>query len=407
MQQSARLRSRVPRLPPVPRIWAIHPIEVWFVVVANIGVISAMWIIHGGIRQATSLGGMFTAAGQYTALIGTFLALVGIVLVARSPWLDQIFGLGGLARWHKWVGFATLWLLVGHAVFTTLGFAASAGASIIDEIVALMTTYPWVFMATVALVLMVVAGIASMKAARNRLSYETWYGLHLYFYLAVALAFLHEIVVGTDFVGDSIALGYWIALYVAVIVLVVVFRVGQPIVLNWRHRLRVAEIRREAPGVASIYIVGRRLNELPMRAGQYFHWRFLNGGGWWRSHPFSLSMAPNGEYLRITVKNSGDDTEWIQRLPVGTRVFAEGPYGTFIEPAPPLRPSAADRRRNRDHAVARTTRGVPRHLHRDRGPLPRPSLGGRRLSRGDRAAGPVVRRQDPLPDRRAPAGQPP
>jgi predicted ferric reductase len=303
--------------------------EVWLIVIANVVVITGMWVVHGGIHNINTLGSLFTAIGQITALQGTFFALVGIVLMSRSPWLDQIFGLGGLAKWHRWVGFATLWLLVAHGVFTTIGFAMEANASIADEFVALMTSYQWVLMATVALVLMVGAGIASMRAARNRLSYETWYGIHLYFYLAVALAFLHEIVVGSDFVDDLVATAYWIALYVAVIVLVVVFRVGQPIALNMRHRLRVAEVRRENSGIVSIYITGRHLDELPARPGQYFVWRFLNGGGWWRAHPFSLSAAPNGQSLRITIKNSGDDTAWIQHLDLGTRVFAEGPYGAF------------------------------------------------------------------------------
>ncbi len=326
MQQSAGVRSR---LPPVPRIWAVHPTEVWVVVVANAVVITTMWIIHGGLHQIGTIGGAFTAVGQITALLGTYLALVGIVLMARSPWLDQIFGLGGLSKWHRWVGFATLWLLVGHGIFTTLGFAAEAGTSIVDEINALLFTYPWVLMATVALVLMVVVGILSVRAARQRLSYETWYGIHLYAYLAVALAFLHELAVGSDFATDLVAQAYWVALYIAVIVLVVVFRIGQPIVLSLRHRLRVADVRREAPDVVSIYISGRHLDELPVRAGQYFFWRFLGDGGWWRAHPFSLSAAPNGQYLRITVKGSGDDTHWLQHVTPGTRVFAEGPYGAF------------------------------------------------------------------------------
>src|SRR5206468_475713 len=41
------------------------------------------------------------------------------------------------------------------------------------------------------------------------------------------------------------------------------------------------------------------------------------------------SAVPNSRHLRITVKDLGDDTRRIQRLQPGTRVFAEGPYGTF------------------------------------------------------------------------------
>ena len=109
--------------------------------------------------------------------------------------------------------------------------------------------------------------------------------------------------------------------------LVLVFRVGQPIRLSIRHRLRIADVVTEAPGVFSIYITGRDLDRLAVRSGQYFVWRFLTRDGWWRAHPFSISSAPNGSWLRITVKELGDWSKALPGLSVGTRVFIEGPYG--------------------------------------------------------------------------------
>ncbi len=184
-------------------------------------------------------------------------------------------------------------------------------------------------MATVGLVLLVAVAVTSIRAARRRLSYETWYGIHLYAYLAIALAFLHELVVGTDFVEDPVAVAYWVALYVVASGLLLTYRVFQPILFSVRHRLRVERIVQEAPGVVSIHLTGKRMGELPIRAGQYFQFRFLSGGGWWRHHPFSISAAPNGASLRLTVKDLGDDSHRLATLAPGTRVFAEGPYGAF------------------------------------------------------------------------------
>ena len=57
-------------------------------------------------------------------------------------------------------------------------------------------------------------------------------------------------------------------------------------------------------------------------------WRFLTRDGWWRGHPFSISSAPNGSWLRITIKELGDWSALLKtRVSVGTRVFVEGPYG--------------------------------------------------------------------------------
>ena len=171
--------------------------------------------------------------------------------------------------------------------------------------------------------------ISSIRAARRRLSYETWYGLHLYAYLAIALGFLHQLFVGNDFIHDPVAVGYWVTLYVITVALLLVFRVGQPVWLSTRHRLRVAQVVEEAPGVHSIYVTGRELDQLAVRSGQYFLWRFLTWEGWWRAHPFSISSAPNGAWLRITIKDLGDWSKALQGVSVGTRVFVEGPYGVL------------------------------------------------------------------------------
>jgi predicted ferric reductase len=182
-------------------------------------------------------------------------------------------------------------------------------------------------MATVGTGMFVAVAVTSVRYARRRISYETWHGIHLYAYLGIALAFMHALVVGTDFKDDRVARIYWIGLYVVAAGLVVAFRVATPIRLNLRHRLRVANVVQEAPDTVSVYVAGRELDRLAVRAGQYFQWRFLARDGWWRAHPYSISAAPNGEWLRITIKDLGDDSRAASRLTIGTRVVVEGPYG--------------------------------------------------------------------------------
>ena len=84
-------------------------------------------------------------------------------------------------------------------------------------------------MALVSAGLFAAVAITSIRAARRRLSHETWYGIHLYAYLAIALGFLHQLFVGADFIHDQVAAVYWIALYVVTVALILVFRVGQPV----------------------------------------------------------------------------------------------------------------------------------------------------------------------------------
>lgn len=324
-QPSARRARRVP----LPRIWPVRANDVYALLAGNGLLIAGMWVRHGNLDELKTAAGTLTAIGQLAALYGTYLVLIQLVLMSRNPWLDQVFGQDRIAAAHRWVGFGAIWLLVGHALFTTVGYAMGDGSSPLGELWTLLTLYPYVLWSAAALVLFVVVAISSVRAARRRVSYETWYTIHLYVYLAIALGFLHQLFIGIDFSTDPVARMYWIGLYVVAVGTLLAFRFGQPIAISWRHRMHVGNVVQEGPGVVSIYLTGRDLDRLPVRAGQWFRLRFLTRGGWYRAHPFSISAAPNGMYLRFTIKDLGDYTRRLQQVAIGTSVFVEGPHGIF------------------------------------------------------------------------------
>jgi predicted ferric reductase len=306
------------------RAWAVT-----VVVAANALVIVGMWLRHGGLDAIAGPGGAFTAIGQLTGLLGTYAVLIQLLLMSRIDWLERHLGFDRLAVWHRWTGFSSVTLLVAHAVFITLGYSESGRESISAQVGDFVQHYADVLMAIVGLGLFLAVAVTSVRAARRRLARETWYAIHLYAYLAVALSFAHQLAVGADFTDDAVARAWWVCLYLAVLASIVTWRVGRPIAFNLRHRLRIHAVRAEADGVVSIYIAGRDLGSIEAQPGQFFLWRFLAGTGWAKAHPFSLSAPPNDRFLRITVKCLRDDTRRIQRLQPGVRVFAEGPYGTF------------------------------------------------------------------------------
>ena len=193
--------------------------------------------------------------------------------------------------------------------------------------------YPGMITATVGTAFFIAVVVTSLVIVRRRLPYETWYAVHLLAYAAIALAWFHEIPTGNELVLDTTAADYWRALPAATIALVVGFRVIAPLAGAFRYRLRVAEVVAEGPGVVSVRIVGRRLDRLGAEPGQFFLWRFLTRGRWWTAHPFSLSAAPDGRSLRITVKALGDHSARLAELPVGARVLVEGPLGVFTAAA--------------------------------------------------------------------------
>jgi predicted ferric reductase len=316
-------------LPPRPAPSPVVPFDIAWLTLLNVAVVAAMWIVHGGLERLVGWGGWLTGIGQLAALYGTMAILADLVLISRIPWLERRYGMDRLNLWHRWAGFAAVTLLVLHALATTLGYAATAAIGLWSQITDFFLNYPDVFASMVGLGVLITVAITSIRAARRRLSYETWWFIHLYAYIAVALSFAHQFAVGTDFLSDWWARAYWAVLYLLVAGLLVGHRWVVPILRALRHRLRVVNVEREVPGVATIVIAGRRLDRLPAEAGQFFLLRFLTRDRWWKAMPLSLSAPPNGRTLRFTVKALGDDTAALQRIRVGTPVMAEGPYGAF------------------------------------------------------------------------------
>ncbi|QFZ16397.1 ferredoxin reductase family protein [Saccharothrix syringae] len=312
-----------PPAPPAARPRVVARTGLAAVLVGNAAVVLVLFARAGFSANALVL------LGRLTGLLGALLMAFQLLLVARLPWLDRRLGMDRLTSWHRWVGFSLLWLLVAHAVFTTSGYAAQSSLPPVDELVSLATTVEGVLRAVVALVLLVGVGVASARAARRRLAYETWHFVHLYTYLAVVLAFAHQVAVGTTFTASPLATAYWWALWGCALGAVLVGRVALPLWRNARHRLRVAAVVPESDDVVSVHVTGRDLDRLPARAGQFFLWRFLTRDRWWQANPFSLSAAPDGRSLRLTAKALGDGSASLRSLRVGTRVFAEGPYGAF------------------------------------------------------------------------------
>ena len=81
----------------------------------------------------------------------------------------------------------------------------------------------------------------------------------------------------------------------------------------------------EGDGLLSVHMTARRGTTMPVEGGQFFTFRFVSGKGWTRAHPYSLSAAPDGRNLRITVKVVGDGSSALRLLRPGTRVLIEGP----------------------------------------------------------------------------------
>lgn len=295
----------------------------------GLGAVIGLAITAESSRELAAPGGLAMAIGRLSGLIAAYLMLLMVLLMARIPALERAAGQDRLARWHRRIGGWPIALIAVHGFTITLGYGQASHSGLAHEAVILLANYPDILAAAVGGALLVMAGVASFRAARRHLAYETWWAIHLYIYLALALAFAHQIVTGASFLGHPLTRALWTLVWAATAGTVLAFRVGLPLWRSVRHRLYVVAVRDEAPGVVSIVCGGRKLEHLDVTGGQFFQWRFLARGLWWQAHPYSLSALPAPPYLRLTVRTDGDHGAALAALPPGTRVAIEGPYGAF------------------------------------------------------------------------------
>ncbi|KUL34841.1 ferric reductase [Streptomyces sp. NRRL F-4489] len=321
-----RPRDAVRARPAIRPAALVPPLAQCAVWAGAAGVLGLWWADTASVSGAA---GWLTGAGRITGLLAGYGCAVLLALMARVPLLDRTVGTDRLARWHAAGGRYTVCLALAHTLLIIWGSALTVHTGVVRETSTLVLGYPDLLTGTAGFLLLLGTGAVSARAARRRLSYETWHYLHFATYLAVFLIFGHQLANGADFVGRRPVQVAWYALYIGTAALLGWYRFAVPVRRALRHRLRVAEVRPEAPGVVSVYVTGARLAELGAVSGQFFRWRFLAPGLWWTATPYSLSAPPRPDLLRITVKAAGGHSAAAARLRPGTRVWAEGPYGAF------------------------------------------------------------------------------
>ncbi|KJF17312.1 ferredoxin reductase family protein [Acidithrix ferrooxidans] len=295
----------------------------------GLGVFVALPIVDGTQSELHVTGGLAMFVGSVTGLVGTYLALLMVILASRMPALERVLGQGGVIHWHRKLAPWPILLILAHAIFLTLSYAEAAKTGVLSEVGVVVNTFPHLLSATIGLGIMVLIGIISVPQIRRNISRENWWILHLLMYVALAISFAHELALGPSFVKHPLTQIVWIGGWLIAVALIVIFRIGVPIYRTVRHQLRVAEVHRESEGVVSIVLQGKDLDRLQISGGQFFEWRFLTKGMWWQAHPFTVSAMPKPPYMRLTVKALGDFSSSLSEIKVGTAVAIEGPYGSF------------------------------------------------------------------------------
>src|SRR4051794_32571584 len=184
--------------------------------VAGAAAVVVMWWVDPSPLHGA--GAVVTAAGRLAGLLGAYLVLVQLLLMGRLSWFERAVGFDRLTAWHRGLGTNTVLLLAAHVLLIVEGYSLTDHRAVASTGWRVLSTYPSMLKASAGLLLFGLVAVTSGRAARRRLSYEAWYAVHLTAYLAVALAFSHQINAGQDFVGHPINRALWWGLYLFVAV---------------------------------------------------------------------------------------------------------------------------------------------------------------------------------------------
>ena len=271
-------------------------------------------------------GDFLIALGRLAGLLSEFLILVELLLISRFSSIEKVYGFDKLANLHKKIGLFLGIFIISHPFLLTLGYARLNNVGFLKQFLNFQTSWGDVFGATIAFLIILLVVFVSVKAIRSKIKYEVWYFIHLPLYLAIVLAFSHQINTGDMSQGGAIF--YWYLFNIVVIGVLVIWRFVKPAYLFFRHSFSIEKVVKENDNVYSVYITGKKMDQYKFSSGQYATLIFLQKKMHFH-HPFSFSNTPNRKNLRFTIKAAGDFTSKIDNLKIGTRVWIDGPLGVF------------------------------------------------------------------------------
>ena len=264
---------------------------------------------------------------EFSVAIGyAGLAMMGLQfgLTARFRYVTEPWGEDVIYHFHRQLSLIAVALVIAHPLIL---FAVR------PELIALLNSFraPWrarfAAISTYSLIAIVVTAIWRVKL---RIKYETWHITHIVLAIvAVTAGLLHMVGWGRYLVSPQ-KRALWIALPIFWLALLLYIRIVKPLFIL-RRPYRVSEVRKERGDTTT----------LVMHPDGHLGFRFSPGQfGWltlWGSpfkitgHPFSFSSSSEvtDGSVEMSIRNLGDFTSRIHEVPVGQRIYLDGPYGAF------------------------------------------------------------------------------
>lgn len=253
------------------------------------------------------------------------LALMGLQFIptARLPVLSEVFPLDTLYEFHHKLSIAAFVFSLAHPVIL---FIQNPYTLRLLNIL----TAPWrARAAVVGTVLLILLVVTSVKRLSLKLSYEAWRTLHDVFSVGIVVLILYHILNVNYYTSVPIQRALWIVMACLWAAMILFIRVIKPLLLL-RRPYQVVEVIQERGQTWSLVLEPVGHPGVPFRAGQVAWLSIGHSPFSIEEHPFSYASSDvHPERIAFAIRELGDFTSTIGSIQPGTKVYVDGPYGTF------------------------------------------------------------------------------
>jgi predicted ferric reductase len=283
-------------------------------------------LLTGHLPPARDFWTEFSSAIAYVGL-----AMMGLQfgLTARFRYVTEPWGEDVIYYFHRLLSLVAVGLVIAHPII--LFILDPARLRLLNSFTA-PPVARWAALSSYALIALVVT---SLWRVQLRIRYETWHFTHILLAVVAIVAGIIHMIGWGFYLGDPRKRALWIGLSIFWIGLLLYVRIVKPLFVLRRPYV-VAEVRKERGDSWTLALQPHRHTGFRFTPGQ-FGWLTIWGGPFKiTGHPFSFSSSAEvaDGHVEMTIRNLGDLTSRMDEVPVGRRVYLDGPYGAFTIGSP-------------------------------------------------------------------------
>ncbi|MCG8565842.1 MAG: ferric reductase-like transmembrane domain-containing protein [Desulfobacterales bacterium] len=262
--------------------------------------------------------------GKSLGLAALFAMVLQLILAARPPWLERIFGLDRLWAFHARLGMAILALVACHFILV-LGADGFALPRLEKRY------WPEYLGLAIAILLLGLVGAARFRNALP-LTYSQWKKGHsILAPLIPPAGLVHLLMVSSPY---KTGLPRNLALAWGALLLLLILAIYRNRLFPSAPQFKIKQLTPAGEGVWDLRLEPISSKAFHFAPGQFARVTPVDSPLPREAHPFTLA-GPVHAPPQFLIRESGDWTSQLQKLSPGTPVRLEGPFGLFSHHAYP------------------------------------------------------------------------